>query len=121
MRLLAKVVDDVASSDPDRVFAVIPNGHELSDGFLDLTMKGLSHGVNFLCAWIESTIGKAQTRETLAYIGGSDIRYVMFLLACQKTGYQVEWLNHNDANLYTNQPGRPSSRRQETHKRHMFI
>lgn len=88
-RLLANLVDDVAATDPDRRFAVIPQGPELSDGFQTLSMKGLSRAVNFLCSWIESTIGPARSRETLAYVGSNDVRYCIFVLACQKLGYQV--------------------------------
>ncbi|KAJ5678651.1 acetyl-CoA synthetase-like protein [Penicillium macrosclerotiorum] len=51
-------------------------------------MKDLARAVNFLCWWIEDIIGRAETRETLGYIGANDIRYCIFLLACQKTGHQ---------------------------------
>ncbi|KAJ5992946.1 acetyl-CoA synthetase-like protein [Penicillium sp. IBT 35674x] len=88
-RLLAGIVDHAAEFDPERLFAVIPKGSELSDGFQNLTMKGLSQAVNFLCRWIEDTIGTGGRRETLAYMGSNDIRYCVFLLACQKTGHQA--------------------------------
>lgn len=88
-RLLASIVDHAAEADPERLFAVIPKGSELSDGFQNLTMKGLSQAVNFLCRWIEKTIGTGGPRETLAYMGSNDVRYCVFILACQKTGHQV--------------------------------
>ncbi|KAJ6092951.1 hypothetical protein N7486_008240 [Penicillium sp. IBT 16267x] len=88
-RLLANVVDQAAELDPERLFAVIPKGSELSDGFQNLTMKGLSQAVNFLCRWIENTIGIHGPRETLAYMGSNDVRYIVFVLACQKTGHQA--------------------------------
>lgn len=95
-RLLAKIVDDVAETDPERRFAVIPQGPELSDGLQTLSMKGLSCAVNFLCDWIENTIGPAQSRETLAYMGSNDIRYCLFVLTCQKLGYQVRALSDSE-------------------------
>lgn len=88
-RLLAQTVDHVAKTDPSKRFAVIPRGPEVSDGFQDLSMGEFAKAVNFMCWWIESTIGPAQSRETLAYLGSNDVRYGIFILACQKTGYQV--------------------------------
>ncbi|KAJ5760131.1 hypothetical protein N7520_007287 [Penicillium odoratum] len=88
-RSMATVVDRAAELDPERLFAVIPQGSELSDGFQSLTMKGLSQAVNFLCWWIENNIGTDSPRETLAYMGSNDVRYCIFLLACQKTGHQA--------------------------------
>ncbi|KAL1860034.1 putative NRPS-like protein biosynthetic cluster [Paecilomyces lecythidis] len=87
-RLLAKTVDDLAENAPDKRFAVIPRGLELTDGFRDLSMKDLAQAVNFMSWWIEDTIGPAQSRETLTYMGRNDVRYFVFTLACQKTGYQ---------------------------------
>jgi hypothetical protein len=88
-RLLATTVDDRAESNPNQRFAVIPQGSEISNGFQELSIKDLARAVNFMCWWIEGTIGPAQSPETLAYMGSNDVRYFMFMLACQKTGYQV--------------------------------
>ncbi|GAD93051.1 hypothetical protein PVAR5_1651 [Paecilomyces variotii No. 5] len=82
------VVDDLAENAPDKRFAVIPRGPELTDGFRDLSMKDLAQAVNFMSWWIEDTIGPARSSETLAYLGSNDVRYFVFMLACQKTGYQ---------------------------------
>lgn len=88
-RLLATTVDDHAKHNPSNVFAVIPQGAEVSHGFRSLSMKDLAQAVNGMCWWVEETIGSAQSPETLAYMGGNDVRYFIFMLACQKTGYQV--------------------------------
>lgn len=88
-RLLAQAVDHAADHDPKRVFAVASNGSELSDGFLTLQVQDISRAVNSMCWWIEKNIGASQPRQTLAYMGGNDARYCIFLLACQKTGHQV--------------------------------
>lgn len=88
-RLLATTIDDFARKTPDERFAVIPQGSELSNGFQTLLMKDMAQAVNYMSWWIESTVGPAQNRETLAYMGCNDIRYFIFMLACQKTGYQV--------------------------------
>lgn len=92
-RLLLTSVDDAAEKEPDRRFAVIPKGSELSDGFMNLTMKELARAVNCMAWWIESVIGKGKPRQTLAYMASNDVRYCIFLLACQKTGHQVSILH----------------------------
>ncbi|KAJ5130112.1 uncharacterized protein N7515_006151 [Penicillium bovifimosum] len=88
-RLLATTVDSRAAATPSQRFAVIPQGSETSNGFREISIKDLAQAVNAMSWWIESTIGPATSRETLAYMGGNDIRYFIFLLACQKTGYQA--------------------------------
>ncbi|KAK5796746.1 hypothetical protein VI817_006030 [Penicillium citrinum] len=88
-RLLVKTVDDAAETEPGRLFAKVPQGTELSDGFLNITMEGLARAVNCMAWWIESTVGMGKNRETLAYMAKNDVRYCIFFLACQKTGYQA--------------------------------
>ncbi|KAJ5736726.1 acetyl-CoA synthetase-like protein [Penicillium malachiteum] len=88
-RLLTKVVDLAAQEEPNRLFAVIPKGLEVADGVQNLTMRGLAQAVNFLCQWIDNNIGSSGPREVLAYMGSNDVRYCIFLLACQKTGHQA--------------------------------
>ncbi|KAJ5624193.1 hypothetical protein N7510_000502 [Penicillium lagena] len=92
-RLLSKVVDDVAETDPERRFAVVARGAELSDGFQTLSMKDVSRAVNILCGWMEKTLKPARSRETLAYVGKNDVRYCFFFLACQKLGFQPFFLS----------------------------
>ncbi|KAJ5364757.1 uncharacterized protein N7496_010470 [Penicillium cataractarum] len=102
-RLLSRVVDDAAQRDPERLFAVIPRGVKVSDGFQNFTMKELAHVVNSLCWWIEKTIGPAISQERLAYIGMNDVRYCMFILACQKLGYEAflpSTRNSDDAHVH---------------------
>ncbi|KAJ5157506.1 acetyl-CoA synthetase-like protein [Penicillium canariense] len=88
-RLLTKTVDYVAAHEPEKLFAVIPRGSEVCDGFQRLSVRDLARAVNSLSWWIEDTIGKGNSRETLTYMGANDVRYFFFLLACQKTGYQA--------------------------------
>ena len=88
-RLLASLADDLAERDAERCFSVIPKGADVSNGFQAVNMRDLSRAVNCMSWWIESTIGPAQARETLAYMANNDIRYCIFMMACQKTGYQV--------------------------------
>lgn len=103
-RLLARTVDERAKTTPNDRFAVIAQGPELSDGFQTLSMKDVAAAVNALCWWIESTIGPAQSRETLAYMGCNDVRYFLFMLACQKTGYQVRSTTPTESRIKIDRP-----------------
>ncbi|KAI2717518.1 hypothetical protein CBS147332_4398 [Penicillium roqueforti] len=90
-RLLATTIDEQAETKPTQRFAVISQGLDLSNGLRDISIKDLAQAVNFMCWWIESIIGPAHSDspETVAYMGGNDVRYLIFFLACQKTGYQA--------------------------------
>jgi acyl-CoA synthetase (AMP-forming)/AMP-acid ligase II len=88
-RLAPAVVDAVAKNDPDRKFALVPNSHEVSDGFHEFTMRELAQAVNYTSWWLEKTLGQTSQPETVAYMAANDIRYAIFAFACQKTGYKV--------------------------------
>lgn len=88
-RLLPGLLDDLAQRDPTRKFCTMPKSSEVSDGFVDVTMKDLAQAVNSMSWWIEKSLGRSSTRETLTYLGGNDIRYIISMLACSKTGYKV--------------------------------
>lgn len=88
-RLLPQVVDRLAETDPVRVYASIPkSATSLSDGYQNVTMLKLASMVNRVAKWIETTIG-AGGRDTVAYIGPTDIRYTVMFLGAVKAGYKV--------------------------------
>jgi len=88
-RLLAQTVDDLAASDPGRVWATIPLGQEISDGFRDVTFRELKNAVDSVAWWLEGKIGRSDRFEVLAYLGMSDVRYAIFFFAAVKCGYVV--------------------------------
>lgn len=88
-RLMPHVIDDTATNDPTRKMCIIPKGSSVSDGFADFTFKELAHAVNYTAWWIEKVLGRSSTLETLMYIGANDIRYMIVVMACSKTGYKV--------------------------------
>jgi acyl-CoA synthetase (AMP-forming)/AMP-acid ligase II len=101
-RLLTAVVDDVAQTNPQQKLSVIPNDLDVSQGFRDVTFRDLAHAVNAFSWWLEKLIGKAEPDETVAYMGRNDILYLIFILACNKTGYKVRILGaskHNQVKL----------------------
>ena len=88
-RLLPQVVDELARSNPERIYASIPLYSDPSLGFQDVTMLDLAQAVNHFAWWLEEHLGKSTTFGTLAYIGLSDLRYVIVFLAAVKCGYKV--------------------------------
>lgn len=84
-RLLSTVVDSLATSNPTKELGVIP----MDDGFKPVTALDLSDSVNAMAWWIEEYVGKVDQPETIAFMGATDIRYLVFVLACHKTGYKV--------------------------------
>ncbi len=88
-RLLPMVVDQLAESDPARVYASIPVSSVFSEGFRDVTMLEMARAVHSFAWWLDAHIGKSSSFETLAYKGISDLRYAVVFLAAVKCGYKV--------------------------------
>lgn len=88
-RLVPQVVDELAATDPDRVYAAIPKTSDVQDGYRDVTIAELSSCVNFMARWLEQRFGKSETFETITYVGLSDLKGITILLAAIKVGYKV--------------------------------
>lgn len=88
-RLLPQVVDELARSNPNRIYATLPLSSDLALGFLDVTMLQISQAVNKCAYWLEHTIGRSSAFETLSYMGLPDLRYAIIFLAAVKCGYKV--------------------------------
>lgn len=91
-RLVPQVVDELAATAPDRVYAAIPKTSDVQDGYRDVTMAELSGCVNFMARWLEQRFGKSETFETITYVGLSDLKGITILLAAIKVGYKVRLL-----------------------------
>ncbi|KAL8949996.1 MAG: hypothetical protein Q9222_003939 [Ikaeria aurantiellina] len=88
-RLLPQVLDALAISDADRIYASVPKSTDLADGFRNLTMLQMATAVNHLAWWLDLQLGKSSTFETISYLGPPDIRYAIIFLAAVKCGYKV--------------------------------
>ncbi len=88
-RLVPQVVDTLASTDPDRIYASIPRTADVNDGFRDVTMKDLANAINTMAWMLEKVEGKPPEGrfERIAYMGASDIRYAIMMIAAIKVGY----------------------------------
>lgn len=90
-RLIPHVIDQLAESEPDGVWAAYPSSFEaLRAGDLtQITWKTLSNSINRLSWWLVDQLGRGKHLETLCYVGPSDIRYFLFAVAACKAGYKV--------------------------------
>ena len=89
-QLLINIIDGVAHSEPNTVYAEVPrNPATYEEGFRQITYKDLANAVNGLAWWLQDTLGPGKNFETLCYMGGNDIRYNAILLASVKAGYKV--------------------------------
>ena len=88
-RLLPSILDYLGTVSPDKVYASIPRGQDISNGFRDISTRELLHAVDSFAWWIQNNYGASDCFETLGYIGVADLRYVMFFHAAVKCGYKV--------------------------------
>lgn len=89
-RILVSLVDDLAASEPDGIWAAIPLDADLSRGFRDLTWRAAANAVDRLAWWLHETLGgQSRSFETVGYIGAADVRYYLLVLAANKTGHKM--------------------------------
>ncbi len=88
-RLMPHVVDEIASQTPNLAYASVPLGATTTAGFKDVTFSEMASAINYLAAWIERTLGKSEKFDSLAYLGVTDLRYVVVFLAAMKCGWQL--------------------------------
>ncbi|GMG25989.1 unnamed protein product [Aspergillus oryzae] len=107
-RLMCRVVDELAESKPEQLFCVQPISSDLSQGWRNVSMRDLAGAVDYTARWIEMAMGKGFDFQPLAYIGANDIRYVVFYLACMKTGYAPVYLTNGFFSVIDNFPRTPT-------------
>ena len=90
-RLIPHVIDQVARDEPHREAFQMPRSEDPIDGWQAVSFKDYADAVNLRAHQIQESCGKPHvgTCPTLAYIGPQDARYVVFLVAAIKAGYQV--------------------------------
>ncbi|KAL8670629.1 MAG: hypothetical protein Q9168_004840 [Polycauliona sp. 1 TL-2023] len=91
-RLLPAILDEDAQTRPDRIFAAIPRGTDLCDGFLDITVAQMATAVDFVAYQLQSEYGisRPEGHQTLTYIGLPDLRYNIVFYAAVKCGYKTK-------------------------------
>ncbi|PSK45276.1 Periplasmic beta-glucosidase [Elsinoe australis] len=92
-RLLNALMDERTKEDPKQRFILVPKTDNVDDGFRDLTYGELSNAISTLAWWLDEQLGTLPqdpaARETIAYIGPNDLRYIFLLMAADRTNRQL--------------------------------
>ena len=88
-RTLLRITDDIALSDPERLYCVQTISPDVSQGWKDITFSGLVAAANRMALWIEENVAPSTKPETLAYVATNDVRYVAFIIACMRLRHTV--------------------------------
>ncbi|KAI0532164.1 hypothetical protein GGR58DRAFT_491137 [Xylaria digitata] len=88
-RLMPVVLDELAKTDPSRLYAAIPKSTDVKDGFRDITAADVARCVNFMALWIEQKLGRSSSFETISFIGIPDLRGAVIFQAAVKCGYKL--------------------------------
>ena len=87
------VLDDIGTKTPARIYASVPRGQSIADGFRDITHGEVLRAVDALATWLAERFGVGTDFETLAYAGVGDLRYAVFFFAVVKYGYKALFIS----------------------------
>ena len=104
--LIPHLIDQFAHDTPNRTYCSLPTSSNIEDGYRykDISYSRLANAINHAAQWIQHHLGRSsEDYPTMAYLGPSDLRYIILTIAAQKTGYKVVlafpvddlWLTHS--------------------------
>ena len=88
-RFIPTLVDEIASTDPQRVFASIPKTSNVADGFEDISYRVFANAVNRCARWLKNELNVHIEPQVVLYLGPLDLRYLIIILAAVKAGHIV--------------------------------
>ena len=88
-RLLPSVIDQIAVTDPKRIFASIPATSKIEDGFVDINYRDYARAVNTCAWWLKEKLGEQAQSQVVLYLGPLDLRYLIIIIAAAKAGHIV--------------------------------
>ena len=71
-RSIPSLIDHLAATDPDYVFALIPKTSQFADGLIDVTIGSFTKAIDRAAFWIESLVGESHDSSVIAYLGPSE-------------------------------------------------
>jgi len=92
-RLMPVIMDEIAKEQPGLVYASVSIATDISEGFKNVTFSDIASATNHIAAWIDRTLKRSSSFDTIAYMGLGDLRYVVVFLAAVKCGYKVRFLS----------------------------
>ena len=75
-RSIPSLIDHLAATDPDHVFALVPKTSHFADGLIDVTVESFAKAIDRAAFWIESLVGKSHDSSVIAYLGPSESCFV---------------------------------------------
>lgn len=89
-QLLPNIVDGLAQTRPEALYAMIPNSFtSYDDGFRKVTYRHFASAINGAAKFLSAELGPTTKSEVLAYIGPNDIGYCCFILGAVKAGHKL--------------------------------
>ena len=89
-RLMPQILDSYAKTTPERIYALIPRGFGVEEGWKDISFKDMARCANFMVEFMTKKVGESLSFETVAYIGIPDLRAAAVFLGAVKVGFKVE-------------------------------
>lgn len=86
------MVDQLSTSDPERVFLSYPSGPRPIDGYRDVTYREFAAAINRCSWWLDKHLGSSDDFRTLTYFGSRDLRSTVVMYSAVKTGHKVPLL-----------------------------
>lgn len=91
-RLLPTLIDHIAAIDPTRPFVSLTKSTDIHQGFRDVDYATFAAAIDRCAYWLDEELGRPRYEfEKIAYMGPSDLRYVIFILAAVKAGFVVRF------------------------------
>ncbi|KAF2148543.1 acetyl-CoA synthetase-like protein, partial [Myriangium duriaei CBS 260.36] len=88
-RTLNSTLESIVRETPDKIFSLVPKTEDLKDGFKTITYQELINGVSAAAYWLDQHLGKLPqvpaSRQTIAYIGPNDLRYLLLILGADRS------------------------------------
>ncbi|KAL8732298.1 MAG: hypothetical protein Q9166_002870 [cf. Caloplaca sp. 2 TL-2023] len=89
-RLIPSLIDEKAFAVPGQTYCYLPcTSTVVEDGFRAVSFKCLANAINTCAWWLETNIGTSHRLDTLAYLGPSDLRNTIIIVAAIKTGHKA--------------------------------
>ncbi|CAI4218963.1 unnamed protein product [Parascedosporium putredinis] len=94
-RLMLNIISDNAQNRPERSWIFVPRSPDPKNGWQPITYGQGAKAIDWVAHKISTQAGKPPTKEfpTIAYIGPNDIRYIIFMFAAIKAGYQALFIS----------------------------
>ena len=90
-QLLPTAIDEIARTDPNRIFGEFIDSPITPGGIHKLDFNNLARAIDRTAEWMKSTLDELQLARfsIIAYAGYPDVRYYFILVAAIKCGYIV--------------------------------